>query len=170
MITQEPTAEILEEWKSIWLKYKDKLKPNRKTGAELLDYLQNNYVLTEVFDKKALEAITGNVTMNVPYAEKLPEGVSPIPRAFYLENVGKGKRFYLPNNKDTIDLWDGKISKIFVGIDVASGFYMVEGSTMLWDELCAYQGVDDKDLQNYVCVAQYINSLQQFGKLQSVVG
>ena len=131
MITQEPTPKMLEQWKSTWLEYKDVLKPNRKTGTELLEYLQSNYVLTEIFDKEALDAITGNVTMNAPIAEKLPKDTNPIPHAFFLENAEKGKCFYLPSNKDHINLWGGDITRIFVGMDVASGFYMVEGSTML---------------------------------------
>lgn len=169
MIIREPTKEALEQWKAIWKRYKGKLQPNRRSGIELLDYLQNKYVLTEINDKKAADAIIGSVTMNAHYAQKLPEGAMPVPRAFFLENLGNGERFYSPENKDPIDLWGGNITRIFVGIDIASGFYMVEGSTMLWDEICAFQGVDEKDLGNYVCVAEYINSLKRFGKLETVV-
>ncbi len=169
MITREPTKKEFEQWKARWIKYKEKLQPNRKSGIELLNYLQSKYVLTEIYDKKAADAIICNVTTNEPYAEKLPEGSIPVPRAFFLENSGNGEHFYRPENKDPIDLWGGDITRIFVGIDIVSGFYMVEGSTMLWDELCAFQGVDEKDLQNYVCVAEYINSLKRFGKLGTVV-
>ncbi|MCI2161864.1 MAG: hypothetical protein LKK39_08120 [Oscillospiraceae bacterium] len=169
MITQEPTKEVFEQWKVVWMKYKDKLQPNRKSGVELLNYLQSKYALTEIYDKKATDAIIGNVTMNAHYAEKLPKGAIPIPKAFFLESSGNGKHFYRPENKDPLDLWGGDITRIFVGIDIASGFYMVEGSTMLWDELCAFQGVDEKDLQNYVCAAEYIHSLKRFGKLETVV-
>jgi len=63
------------------------LQPNRKSGTELLNYLRNKYVLTEIYDKDAIDAIVSNVTMNVPYAEKLPDGVVPVPRAFFLENT-----------------------------------------------------------------------------------
>jgi len=42
---------------------------------------------------------------------------------------------------------------------------MVEGSSMLWDELCAFQGLDAKDIENYYCVAQYISCLKRFNKL-----
>jgi hypothetical protein len=33
---------------------------------------------------------------------------------------------------------------------------------MLWDELFAFQGIDEKDFQK--CVAEYINSLMRSGK------
>ncbi|MDH6363781.1 hypothetical protein M2139_000618 [Enterococcus sp. PF1-24] len=165
MITQEVTAAQLTQWQATWLKYKDELTPNRKTGEELLIYLQNKYVLTEIFDENMLEAITKNVTLNIPYSEKLPKESLPKPRAFSLENSGNGEIFYFPENKDPFELWGADFIQIFVGIDVTSGFYMVEGSTMLWDELCAFQGLDEKDIDNYVCVAQYIDSLKRFGQL-----
>ena len=165
MIVQIPSKEQLEEWKSTWIKYKELIKPNKKTGLELLEYLQSEYSLTEIFDADTLDAISYTVTTNEPRSEKLPDGVSPAPRAFYLDNAGQGEKFYLPENKDDEELWGGDITKIFVGIDLSSGFYLVEGSTMLWDELCCFQGLDEKDLQNYVIVAQYVNALQRFGKL-----
>ncbi|HHV29427.1 MAG TPA: hypothetical protein GXX73_07520 [Clostridium sp.] len=169
MITKEPTPEILGEWKSIWMQYKDILKPNRKSGQELLEYLQNKYILTEIHEKRATDAIIYNVTMNKVYEEKLPEGKTPIPRAFYLENAGNGEVFYRDENKDSMDIWGGDITKIFVGIDEVTGFFMVEGSTMLWDEMCAFRGVDEKDLQNFVCVAEYINALKRFDLLKDIL-
>lgn len=168
MITTEPTREMFEEWKAVWKQYKDLLRPNRKSGAELLTYLQSNYPLTEIFDKKALDVISENVALNDHLAEKLPVGQSPVPRAFFLENTGNGRRFYLAENRDCPDLWGSDITRIFVGVDLSSGFYTVEGSTLLWDELCAFQGVDERDLQNYVITAQYISALKRFGKWESV--
>lgn len=165
MITQAPSTKQLEEWKSTWLQYKERIQPNRKTGLELLEYLQSQYSLTEIFDADALDAIRYAVTMNEQRTEKLPKGTAPIPRAFYLNNSGQGKKFYLSENKDDPKIWGGDITRIFVGIDLSSGFYLVEGSTMLWDELCCFQGIDAKDLQNYVTVAQYVNALQRFGQM-----
>jgi len=169
MITYEPTQEMLEEWKAIWVQYKSQLRPNRKSGVLLLQYLKDKYVLTEIQDKKASDAVSGNVIMNKPYSEKLPAGEMPVPRTFFLENAGNGEQFYRPENKDPVDLWGGDITRIFVGIDLTSGFFMVEGSTMLWDELCAFQGLDERDLENFVCVANYINCLKRFDLLQTVL-
>lgn len=169
MITQEVTPQMLAEWKHTFEKYKDLLRPNRKSGAEILAYLQSNYALTEITDPQALTVISDNVSMNPFNAEKLPCGQEPLPKAFYLENVGNGGKFYLSENRDDPDLWGAEITKIFVGIDLCSGFYIVEGSTMLWDELCAFRGVDEKDLKKCVVVAQYIDALKRFGKLDSVI-
>lgn len=169
MLTQEPTKEMFEEWKSVWTQYKDKLKPNRKSGEELLDYLQQRYVLTEIHEKEAADAVISNVTMNKPYAEKLPVGTVPDPKTFFVENTGNGEIFYRHENKDPIDVWGGDITRIFVGLDMTTGFFVVEGSTMLCDEMCAFRGLDEKGLQNYVCVAQYISSLKRFNLLQDIL-
>ena len=40
---------------------------------------------------------------------------------------------------------------------------------MLWDELLAFQGLDEKDLTKFVIVAEYINALKRFEKLDSAV-
>ena len=169
MITQEPTKEMIEEWKATWVQYRDKLLPNRKTGTELLNYLQKKYVLTEIYDKDAIDAIVDNITMNMCYSEKLPDGVGLVPRAFFLENTGNGKVLYQDENKDSADMWGCDITRIFVGIDIVTGFYTVEGSTMLWDELNAFRGLDEKDLQNWVCVSAYINALKRFNQMNNVL-
>lgn len=169
MITTEPTKEMFDEWKAIWTAYKDRLQPNRKSGAVLLAYLQEHYVLTEIHDQNALDVIAENVTHTDFRSKKLPHGVSPKPRAFFLENKGEGKKFYLPENRDSAELWGGEIERIFVGIDLSSGFYQVEGCDMLWDELCAFQGLDAYDLENYVCTALYIQCLERFGKLEKLM-
>lgn len=54
------------------------------------------------------------------------------------------------------------IYPILLGIDMASGCYQVEGSALLWDELCAFQGLDKMDIQNPYCVWQYIDCLRRF--------
>lgn len=169
MVTRKPTLEMLTQWKNTFEQDKELLQPNRKSGTNLLEYLQGNYILTEITDQKALTVISENVSRNKIYAEKLPAGQSPLPKAFYLENSGNGHKFYLPENKDDPDLWGGEITRIFVGLDLCSGFYIVEGSTMLSDELRAFQGVDEKDLENYVVVADYISALKRFGKLDSTI-
>lgn len=168
MITQEPTSKVLSEWKTTWLQYKDKLRPNRKSGTELLYYLQSKYLLTEIHEKSAMDAVVKSVTMNVPFSEKLPQGAIPVPRTFFVENAGNGIILYQDENKDSAAIWGGNISRIFVGVEVVTGFFMVEGSTMLWDEIYAFRGLDEKDLQNYVCVAEYISCLKRFGLLSKL--
>ena len=50
---------------------------------------------------------------------------------------------------------------IFVGIELLSGFFCVEGSSLLWDELYVRRGLDRQDLQSPYCVAEYLACLQR---------
>jgi hypothetical protein len=168
MILQEPTETTLAEWRAIHAQYRGKLTPNRKSGAELLQYLAEKYVLTEIDDTAAAEVVAENVTRNACRAEKLPEGATPVPCTFFVENTGEGKRLYRDENKDPAGVWGGEVTRIFVGIDSVTGFFMVEGSSLLWDELSAFRGLDERDLENFVCVAEYIHSLERFGLLPAV--
>jgi len=164
MLMTEPTLQMLAEWKAIWAAHKDQLKPNRKTGAQLLDFLFAHYALTELHDPEALDIIVSQVLDNTPFAEKLAPGEKPLPRAFIIDRTGAGQTLYA--NQDAIFCE----SDIFVGVDLASGCCFVEGSSLLWDELCAFQGLDKKDIENFFCVAEYIACLKRFGMLEKVLG
>lgn len=61
MLMQKVTPQMVEEWKAVWNKYKDRLRPNRKSGAEVADYLTGRYLLKELHDDKAIQAVTDNV-------------------------------------------------------------------------------------------------------------
>lgn len=163
MLTQEATPEMVETWKEVWNKYKDKLLPNRKSGKEVLEYLKNKYPLEEQQNDNAKLVVINNVLDNKAYADKLPIGAKPAPVTFIVKNESSGKFLY--ENQDEIF----KGNNIFVGIDLESGFFCVEGSSLLWDELYAFQGLDEKDIQNYFCVAEYISCLKKFGLLESVL-
>lgn len=158
-----PTNEQISQWKKVWSQYKDRLKPNRKSGQDVIDYLFSRYPLTEVDDETLKEVVTNNIMCNEVYKEKLPEGQFPSPRVFYLDNIGHGKHIYKqqdPMYKDT---------KIFIGVDTVSGHFHIEGSSLLWDEVCAYQGVDEYDIQNFYYVAEYISCLKRFDLLNSIL-
>ena len=163
MLMTEATPEMVEEWKRIWVEYRDKLKPNRKTGKEIIDYLTSQYSMTEIFDQEYLNVVSENVLNSEHYLEKLQANTSPSPRAFIINNSGAGQTLY--KNQDEIF----NESDIFAGIDLSSGCYFVEGSSLLWDELCAFQGLDERDIENYFCVAQYIYNLKKHGLLDDVI-
>ena len=165
MLTQEITSEMIEEWKKVWGKYREILKPNRKNGQEIIDFLKSEYSLTELHDKKTLDVIAGNVLENECWAEKLLQNEKPSPKAFVVNNTGRGQALYKEKEQDGIF----RGTDIIIGVDLASGFYCVEGSSFLSDELCAYQGLDEKDMQNFYCAAQYIACLERFGLLEKVL-
>ena len=56
-----------------------------------------------------------------------------------------------------------------VGLEHETAFVMVEGSSDLADELVAFAGLDQADLDNYYLVANYITCLEKFNLLAEVV-
>ncbi len=150
MLCIEPTPETLGEWRHIHQKYRSRLSPNRKSGAELIAFLQSRYVLTEFEDPYASSIVSDNITENPHSAAKLPEGTLPRPRTFWLENAGAGTKFFTddPIYRDQ--------TRIFVGIDEVTGEFHIEMSHLLWDELFAFRGLDADDLENCYLVAEYI--------------
>lgn len=163
MLMYEATPEMIETWKQVWNEYKDKLRPNRKSGTEVIEYLRNKYSLQEIHNEKAKNVVIYNVLDNAPFAEKLPKGMKPSAVTFFVENTGIGRILY--EKKDEVFTEE----KIFVGVDIVSGYFCVEGSSMLWDELYAFQGLDETDLQNFYCVAEYISCLKRFGMLEDII-
>ena len=163
MVTEEPAKEPTAQWRALWEGYRDRLRPDRVPGRALLCYLQGRYVLTEIFDGWAADCVVGNILENACYRDKLPLGFLPDARTFYLENSGAGKTLYEAESDGSVP--GGRAGgKIFVGIDTVTGFFTVEGSTLLWDELCAARGLDEKDVQNAVSVAQYVAARERLGR------
>lgn len=72
MLMQEPTPEMVEMWKDVWIEYKDKLLPNRKSGKEVVQYLKNKYLLEELNEDNAKQVVIDNLLSNKPFADKLP--------------------------------------------------------------------------------------------------
>ena len=158
----KPAPEMIEEWKNIYEQYKDKLYPDKKNVTELLNYLNQKYALTEIFDEKLDFVIKGNAAEN-PLLEYRPKKDMLKSRGFYINNSGAGKKIYEKQDK----IFAG--SKIIVGIEYETNFFLVEGSSFLYDELTAFHGLNEKELSNYFAVARYISCLSKFGMLNSVI-
>ena len=45
----------------------------------------------------------------------------------------------------------------------------MEGSSLLWDELYAYRGLNEPELENYYSVAEYVSCLNRFGLLEETL-
>jgi hypothetical protein len=163
MLKQEATPELVESWKKTWREYKDRLHPNRKSGAEVAAYLRKNYPTRELSDEKTSRMVALNVLENEVFAVKLPEGAEPLPVCFIIEDIGEGKRLY--ENRDEVF----KDGEILIGIDLSSGCFFVEGSSLLWDELFVFQGLDERDINNYFYVAEYISCLEKFGTIERAI-
>ena len=157
MLTQPATPELVAAWKKTWAEQHGRLAPNRKSGAEVLAHLAAGYPLRETRDEAHLGVVRDSVLANGFLREKLPAGAEPLPRAFFVANEGAGAALYAHQD----EVFRG--IDIFVGIDCASGFVHVEGSSRLFDELVAFQGLDERDIENYFLVAQYVDCLERMG-------
>ena len=163
MLTQQATPELIESWKRTFAQYKGRLKPNRKSGAELKEYLCSKYPLREETSAKARRVVTGNILANKPLADELPPGRQPEPYCAVVLHKGAGAALYAAQDEVFTGI------DIFVGVDLASGYFLVEGSSLLWDELFAFRGLNETDLENYYLVAEYVSCLRRFQLLDSVL-
>ncbi|MDD2484907.1 MAG: hypothetical protein PHQ50_07800 [Eubacteriales bacterium] len=158
MLMQEITAELIESWKATYMENRPNLKANRKSGLEIVEYLKQKYPVQEENSEAIKKVLLFNVMQNECHRDKLPEGKEPVPVGFILENEGKGKLLYEKQD----DVFNGK--QIVIGVEVETGFFFVEGSSLLWDELFAFRGLDEEDLDNFYLVAEYIACLEKFGQ------
>ena len=156
MIFGPASRERLSEWREIHKRYKDKLTANRKSGTEVLEYLQNKYLLDEFNEERAFRVVYEAVFNNEFHKQKLPPNSQPEPKTFILRNEGYNKLIYDKQE----DIWEG--CPIFIGIDLNSGYVQIEGSCLLYDEIYAFQGIDEYDIENCVRVAEYIDCVKRF--------
>lgn len=156
MIFGPASKEKVCEWRKTHMQFKDKLRPNRKSGKEVLEFLQNKYILDEINEQKAFNAVYETVLKNDFQKQKLPSNSQPEPKTFILKNEGNGKIIY--DNQENI--WEN--SPVFIGIDLSSGYVLIEGSCLLYDEIYAFQGIDKFDIENCVRVAEYIDCIKRF--------
>ncbi len=155
MLMQEATKDMIAEWKSVYNEYRSKLSPNKKTGIEIINYLNRKYQITEIIDEKWYGIVDDNMMLNEHFSKKLPIGKSPDIKVFCLENSGAGIPIY--EKQDLVF----KNLNIIIGIELNTSFFLVEGSSILWEEIFAFTGLDDYDLDDFYLVAEYISCLNK---------
>ena len=158
-----PTPALIAHWLSVFKTYRSRLVPNRKSTAAVIAYLSERYPLEAVDTAAALAVVTGNITGNRPFAEKCPPDRALRPVVFCIPRQGSGVRLYEQREALYGD------APIMVGLEHETAFVMVEGSSDLADELVAFAGLDQADLDNYYLVANYITCLEKFNLLAEVV-
>ncbi len=163
MQTTQSSAADVARWKEVYAQYRPLLKPNRISGAALYQYLSSRYPLLVLEDTRADRMVTDNILKNECFACELPAGTLPSPVCCVIEPVGSGTALYRAQDA----VFSG--CEIIVGIDLVSGYFLVEGSSDLWDELFAHRGLNENDLNNFYCVAEYISCLSRFGLLEGAL-
>ena len=164
MLTHPATKQDIAHWQEEYARYRDRLAPNRRTGAELLAHLRALYPVTEVTDERWRAVIAGNVLENAFSAAKMPAGAAPLCLALRVENTGAGAALYAAQDAPF------RGQSIYVGLELHTGEFTVEGGgSLLWDELFAWRGLDAADLDNYFLTAQYVECLARFGLLDTAL-
>lgn len=135
MLTKEITAEQVAKYRRIFEENRD-LVPNRKTGAQVEAYFCGKYSPQKYPSKDFSRLVAEEIVANDFSREKLPQGV--LPRVVCYRTGGA-----------------------LVGIDLVTGFFHVESkdtaeSEKIYDDLFLFRGLDEKDLQNFFLVAQYV--------------
>ena len=141
MLTHKATAADIAEWKEIFEACRGRLSPNRRSGEELAAYLRARYPVSSLSGERELGVVRDNVLRNECFKEKLPEGKAPRPVAFMLKD---------------------KETDIFIGVELETGYFLVEGverstgefcaekTERLYDELVAFRGWTKKTSETFI--------------------
>ena len=163
MQTTQATQEDIARWKRDFRIYRSRLRPNRISGAALYAYLESRYPLLPLEDGRLERVVCENILQNECFACELPPGRRPDPVCCAVEPVGAGMELYRTQDA----LFSG--CDIVAGIDLVTGYFLVEGSSALWDDLFAQRGLNERELENVYCVSEYISCLRRFGLLEQTL-
>lgn len=163
MLTRKVTPELVSTWKETAKTYRPLLSPNKKTGPEILSYLTGKYPVRKFTATTLRDVVEDNILSNECHARKMPAGTIPEVWGFMIDNDGTGKHLYETQD----EMFRGRA--IIGAVELHSAYFMVEGSSLLWDELCAFRGLDEDDLENYYMVAEYVGCLRRFDLLDQVL-
>ena len=163
MQTTPVTKEDIARWNQLYAEFRPRLKPNRIGGRALYSYLESRYAILPLDDPRAKQVVAQNILQNECFSRELPPGQEPDPICCTIQRTGEGEKLYRAQDA----VFSG--IDIFVGIDLTSGYFLVEGSSLLWDELYAHRGLNEIDLENAYAVAEYIGCLRRFGLLEATL-
>lgn len=141
MLTTKATPEMIAEWQRLFESHREGMHPNRKTGGEVDLYFRKEYPYQEVDNNEFCKVVAANSMENEYLRNKLANDMAPVIKCYYSNEV-------------------------MVGIDLSSGEFHLEGKDinqviLLYDDLFAYRGLDEEDLENYFLVAEYIRLTQK---------
>lgn len=127
---------MILQWKKLYNENRLNMQPNRKSGMEVDTYFRKKYDCNAINDKVFQEIVVENILTNDFYKERLKDGRMLVVRTYAVQDAT-------------------------VGIDIETGFFHVESENLtlvaqIWDDLFLFRGLDEKDLENYFLVAQYL--------------
>lgn len=154
--TQEVSQQKVREWKAVYEKYRNNLNVNAKSILELIEYLKQKYTLKEEASEEFKNVVINNIKLNEPFSKKIPSNKELKPIVFTIQNEANAKTLY--ENQE--EIYRG--GSIIVGMEFETGCVFVEGSSELTDEITAFKGLDEDDINNYYVVANYVRCLKKY--------
>jgi hypothetical protein len=158
--------------------YAKQLKPNLRSVTELLAIIKHKYPCEEDLSQEAQDLVRGNVLFNAYFAKKLPESHETKAVMLQLkkedsalplyENQEREYQEYWKKTKESFPLFKVEPYQegpIFVGAELNSGYFFVEGSKKLLEEATVLRGLDKEELKKPFVVLNYINSLTIYNVL-----
>lgn len=174
--------EVLAKWQEIFDEYAPRLTPNRKSSLAVLEYIQRDYALREIQSIQAMKVVQNNVMKNPQMKAKLTKGMPLDIQVFEVMDEDLGKQLYERQEAEHIEAmglleeavsgfeaYDYAPTPITIGVEHNSGYFFVEGSQLLFDEVIMCQGLDEQDLNNVYLVADYIETLKKHNRLEEVL-
>ena len=134
MITKALSNKKIAEMKQIYAAYRPALRPNRKSGVQVDDYFRSQNPCQPLENDAFRAAVAANAKENAP--------------GMFLGGTQPDVRCYC-------------VGDVWIGIDLISGAFHVEAKRIaaavpIYDDLFAFRGLDEKDLQYFVLVAEYV--------------
>lgn len=180
----EGTAEIQmnekknREVENIFVKYAPILKPNRKSVSKISEYIKSKYPAEEDTTLRSKKVVEMNVLGNFykgKSANEIPlkvtvlhirnEGTATalydLQEQEYAEHVAKMKQL-----KNDFKEHSFKNIPIRICVEQINDYMFIEGSNVLADEIIILRGLDEKELQNKYRVANYVQTLKKYKKIE----
>lgn len=85
------TTGKIEQWKSLYEKYKSILKVNSKSVLEIIEFLKRKYVIVEETSEEFKHVVINNIKLNKPFHKKISSDKELKPIVFTIPNEGNAK-------------------------------------------------------------------------------
>lgn len=174
--------EKLREVEDLFVKYSSILKPNRKSVAEIVEYIKAKYPVEEDSSFKAKRIVEINVLNNFSKdkeAKEIPLKITVL----NIKNEDTAKVLYDFQEQEYLEFiykmkhvsanFEGypfKSSPIRIGAEENSDYMFIEGSRLLADEITIFRGLDEEELRDKYLVANYVKTLKKYKVIEDLKG
>ena len=170
--------EVVEGWQKLYDLHRPHLQENHKHALDVSHYVMKEYPLRRVYSPYAIELMEENALKLKGAQAKETEGEPLQVEVYQVEETGKGKELYdlqeQEHNQTMMTLqqampgfmpYDFSSQPIVIGFEFTCDYVFSEGSQKLSDEIIMYRGLSKEELDNIYLVADYIETMQRYGKL-----